>query len=128
MREENWRSGDTIATTSGHIHRSETKHPQKRAGRGALRLLKRSARLPKLKPKTMKTRPADSRYDRGSLGGRSPVLFNKSAYLPVNPGKNPQARKELAIALEDWLTRPRAAELISGYAVRRQVIRVSRTG
>ena len=76
----------------------------------------------------MKTRPADSRYDRGSLGGRSPVLFNKFAYLPVNPGKNPQARKELAIALEDWLTRPRAAELISGDAVRRQVIRVSRTG
>lgn len=30
----------------------------------------RPARLPKLTTKNMKTRPADSRYERGSLGGQ----------------------------------------------------------
>lgn len=46
-----------------------------------------------------------------------PVLFNQYAYLPVNPAKNPNVRNDLAMALEDWLTSPRAAELINGYAI-----------
>ena len=47
-----------------------------------------------------------------------PVLFNQYAFLPVNPDKNSHVRNDLAIALEDWLTRQRAADLINGYTIR----------
>lgn len=46
-----------------------------------------------------------------------PVLFNQYAFLPVDPSKNANVRNDLAIALEAWLTSPRAAELINGYAI-----------
>lgn len=46
-----------------------------------------------------------------------PVLFNQYAYLPVNPAKNDSVRNDLAMALETWLTGPRAAALINDYAI-----------
>ncbi len=46
-----------------------------------------------------------------------PVLFNQYALLPVNPEKNANIRNDLAMVLEDWLTSPRAAALIDGYAI-----------
>lgn len=46
-----------------------------------------------------------------------PALFNQYALLPVNPDKNPRVRNDLAMQLEDWLTSPRAAELINGYTI-----------
>lgn len=46
-----------------------------------------------------------------------PALFNQYAFLPVNPDKNTKVRNDLAIKLEDWLTSPRAAELINGYNI-----------
>lgn len=46
-----------------------------------------------------------------------PVLFNQYSFLPVNPDKNASVRNDLAIKLEDWLTGPRAAALIDGYAI-----------
>lgn len=46
-----------------------------------------------------------------------PVLFNQYSLLPVNPDKNANVRHDLAIRLEDWLTSPRAAALIDGYAI-----------
>ena len=55
--------GDTTTTTSGRTHRSEIKRPQKRAGRLSNLRAPRPARLPKPKPRNMKTRPADSRYE-----------------------------------------------------------------
>jgi tungstate transport system substrate-binding protein len=46
-----------------------------------------------------------------------PALFNQYAYLPVNPDKNDNLRHDLALALETWLTSPRAAALINGYSI-----------
>ena len=46
-----------------------------------------------------------------------PVLFNQYAYLPVNPAKHPHVKHDAAMQLEDWLTSPRAAELINGYTI-----------
>jgi len=44
-----------------------------------------------------------------------PVLFNQYAYIPVNPEMHGHVKHDLAVKLEDWLTSPRAAELINGY-------------
>lgn len=44
-----------------------------------------------------------------------PALFNQYAYLPVNPARHSHIKAELAQALENWLTSPRAAGLINGY-------------
>ncbi|MDG1067837.1 MAG: substrate-binding domain-containing protein [Sulfitobacter sp.] len=46
-----------------------------------------------------------------------PALFNQYAYLPVNSEKNAHVRNDLAMQLEDWLTSPKAAELINGYQI-----------
>lgn len=46
-----------------------------------------------------------------------PALFNQYAYLPVAPDKNENVRNDLAMALEAWLTGPRAEALINGYAI-----------
>ena len=46
-----------------------------------------------------------------------PTLFNQYAYLPVNPEKYPSVDAEGAATLEDWLTSPRAKELIEGYRI-----------
>ena len=48
---------------AGRTHRLGTKHRQKRAGRLSNLRAPRPARLPKPNPKTMKTRPANSRYE-----------------------------------------------------------------
>src|SRR6056297_3548414 len=70
MLARSWRFGATTTTTLDRTHRSEIKHLQKRAGRLSNLRAPRPARLPKLTTKNMKTRPADSRYERGSLGGQ----------------------------------------------------------
>ena len=49
-----------------------------------------------------------------------PALFNQYSFLPVNPAKNAHVRNDLALQLEDWLTSPRAAELINGYKLNDQ--------
>ncbi|KIN75440.1 ABC transporter substrate-binding protein [Sulfitobacter guttiformis] len=46
-----------------------------------------------------------------------PVLFNQYAYLPVSVERHPHVKGGLAEKLEGWLTSPRAAELINGYAI-----------
>lgn len=46
-----------------------------------------------------------------------PALFNQYAFLAVNPERHSHVRNDLAVQLEDWLTSPRAAELINGYAI-----------
>jgi tungstate transport system substrate-binding protein len=46
-----------------------------------------------------------------------PALFNQYTFLPVNPDKNAHVRHDLAMRLEEWLTSPRAAELIDGYTI-----------
>lgn len=46
-----------------------------------------------------------------------PELFNQYAYLPVNPEKSADIKHEEALALEAWLTSPRAADLINGYTI-----------
>ncbi|WP_299629433.1 substrate-binding domain-containing protein [uncultured Tateyamaria sp.] len=46
-----------------------------------------------------------------------PVLFNQYAFLPVDPARHPHVKAELVTKLEDWLTSPRAAELINGYTI-----------
>lgn len=46
-----------------------------------------------------------------------PALFNQYAYLPVNPEKFPHVKAEAVAKLEDWLTSPRAKELIEGYQI-----------
>ncbi len=58
---ERWPSGATIATTSGRIHRSATRPPQKRAERLSDLMAPRPARLPHPEPTNIK--PKDSRYD-----------------------------------------------------------------
>ncbi len=55
--------------------------------------------------------------DLALLFSGDPVLFNQYAYLPVNPSLHPHVRHDAALALEDWLTSPRAAELINGYTI-----------
>nr|WP_195818916.1 MULTISPECIES: substrate-binding domain-containing protein [unclassified Roseobacter] len=45
------------------------------------------------------------------------ALFNQYAFLAVNPEKHAHVRNDLALQLEDWLTSPRAAELINGYTI-----------
>ena len=55
--------GATITTTSGRIHRSEIKRPQKRAGRLSNLRAPRPTRLPETTTTNMKTKPADSRYE-----------------------------------------------------------------
>ena len=61
-------SGATITTTSGRIHRSAIRPPQKRAERLSYLMESRPARLPHPKPTTIK--PKDSRYDQGTTGGQ----------------------------------------------------------
>jgi tungstate transport system substrate-binding protein len=46
-----------------------------------------------------------------------PSLFNQYAYLPVNPEKHPHVNAQAVAKLEDWLTSPRAQELIEGYKI-----------
>lgn len=45
------------------------------------------------------------------------ALFNQYAFLAVNPEKHTHVRNDLAVQLEDWLTSPRAAELINSYTI-----------
>lgn len=45
------------------------------------------------------------------------ALFNQYAFLAVNPDRHAHVRNDLAVHLEDWLTSPRAAELINSYTI-----------
>lgn len=58
-----------------------------------------------------------NKADLALLYSGDPALFNQYAYLPVDPGKNDNLRHDLALALETWLTSPRAAALINGYMI-----------
>lgn len=55
--------------------------------------------------------------DLALLFAGDPVLFNQYAYLPVNPERHSHVKNDLVLKLEDWLTSPRAAELINGYTI-----------
>jgi tungstate transport system substrate-binding protein len=55
--------------------------------------------------------------DLAILFAGDPVLFNQYAYLPVDPARHPHVRADLAAALEQWLTGPRARALIDGYTL-----------
>ena len=85
MAVENWPHGATPTTTSGRIHRWPTRPQQRRAGRLSYLMAPRSARLPNLKPTTVN--PKDSRYERGTTGGRSDVVgtFCLRARFSENP-------------------------------------------
>ena len=58
-----------------------------------------------------------NKADMALLFAGDPVLFNQYAFLPVNPAKHTHAKHDLALRLESWLTSPRAAALIDGYAI-----------
>ncbi|ABG32433.1 sulfate ABC transporter substrate-binding protein [Roseobacter denitrificans] len=58
-----------------------------------------------------------NKADLALLYAGDPVLFNQYAYLPANPEKHAHIRNDLALALEAWLTSPRAAELINSYMI-----------
>jgi len=46
-----------------------------------------------------------------------PSLFNQYAYIPVNSARWPHVQEDLALALEEWLTSEKAAELINAYTI-----------
>ncbi|ASM74220.1 MULTISPECIES: substrate-binding domain-containing protein [Roseobacteraceae] len=46
-----------------------------------------------------------------------PVLFSQYNFIAVNPERNPHVARDVAATVEDWLTSPRAAELINSYTV-----------
>ena len=58
-----------------------------------------------------------NKRDLAMLFAGDPALFNQYAYLPVNPALHSHIAASEAAALEDWLTSPRAAALINGYAI-----------
>ncbi|WP_296424877.1 substrate-binding domain-containing protein [Yoonia sp.] len=58
-----------------------------------------------------------NKADLGLLFAGDPVLFNQYAYIPVNPELHGHIKADLAVKLEDWLTSPRAAELINSYTI-----------
>lgn len=76
MPSESWRYGDMTTMLSGRIRRSEIERHSKRAGGGALKLLKRPARLPTplahcagqplaigIRPEHLRTAPIDAGND-----------------------------------------------------------------
>lgn len=58
-----------------------------------------------------------NKADLALLFAGDPVLFNQYAFLPVNPEMHSHVKHDLALKLENWLTSPRAAELINGYTI-----------
>jgi len=51
-----------------------------------------------------------------------PTLFNQYAYIPVNPLRHSHVKKELALALEEWLVGPKAEDLISNYRINGELL------
>lgn len=51
-----------------------------------------------------------------------PTLFNQYAYIPVNPVRHPHVKKDLALALEEWLVGPKAEALISNYRINGELL------
>ena len=100
---ENWRSGATTTTMSGHTHRSEIKRPQRRAGRLSNLRAPRPARLPKTTTKTIKTKPPDSRYERGSLGGQvTDSMGSRSKFARFSRNSpTPRSRSSAGLARAD---------------------------
>ena len=64
----------------------------------------------------------ENQGDLALLFAGDPVLFNQYAYIPVNQNLHPHVKAELALALEDWLTSPRAVDLINGYTINDQTL------
>ena len=58
-----------------------------------------------------------NKADLALLYSGDPVLFNPSAFLPVNPERHSHVRNDLALQLEEWFVSYRAAELINSYAI-----------
>ena len=46
-----------------------------------------------------------------------PELFNQYAYLPINPEHHPHVNTTASRILEEWLTGPRAEQLINAYKI-----------
>ncbi len=46
-----------------------------------------------------------------------PVLFNQYAFIPVNPARYAHVKADLVAKLEDWLTGPKARDLIDNYMI-----------
>jgi len=53
----------------------------------------------------------------GLVFSGDPALFNQYAFLPVNPAKNAAIKHDEALALERWLTSPKAQNLIDTYQI-----------
>ena len=51
-----------------------------------------------------------------------PVLINQYAFLPVNPGKHPHVKNDLAATLENWLVSEKAQKLIGAYTINDEVL------
>lgn len=60
--------------------------------------------------------------DLALLFAGDPVLFNQYAYIPVNPELHPHVKTDLVVQLEEWLTSPRAAELINSYTINNETL------
>ena len=64
------------------------KYPQKCAGRLSNLRTPRPARLPKPKPKNMKTGTADAHYERGNLGGQISLTGSSMSLIRMRQQKN----------------------------------------
>jgi len=58
-----------------------------------------------------------NKKDLALLFSGDPALFNQYAFLPVNPARHGHVKHILAARLEDWLTSPKARQLIDGYRI-----------
>lgn len=59
----------------------------------------------------------NNKSDLALLYSGDPKLFNQYAYLPIDQVLHRHVKADLAATLEEWLTSPRAADLINGYDV-----------
>jgi len=73
MVAERWPSGATITTTSGRIHRWQTRPPHKRARRLSYLMAARPAHSPHPKSTTIKLK--DPHYERGTTWGQAVRLM-----------------------------------------------------
>ena len=82
---ESWRSGAMTTIQSGRIPRCKTSRHSKRVRRLSNLRAPRLTRLQPTQNQNTKIQPADSRYNEGPKGGRSPCLRRKVAKSPIKP-------------------------------------------